>query len=69
MGNMANRQGIVRPFQSLNAKQIQEELRSRNIYHIHTTKRDLQKELLKGVQWVPTLLLDRPDLPLADINL
>lgn len=71
-GKYGEQAGIVHPFQSLNAKQIQEELRSRNIYHIHTTKRDLQKELatvLKGVQRVPTILLDRPDMTLADINL
>lgn len=71
-GKYGKQAGIVCPFQSLNANQIQEELRSRIIYHIHTTKHDLQKELatvLKGVQRVPTLLLDRADLPHADINL
>ena len=51
-GKYGKQAGIIRPFQSLNAQQLQEELRARNIYHTFTTKCDLQKELsrvLKGV--------------------
>lgn len=64
--------GAIRPFQRLNAKELQEELRARNVYHTCTTKRDLQKELarvLKGVQRVPTLLLDNPAMSLAEMQL
>ena len=71
-GKYGKQAGVVCPFQVLNTQQLQEELRSRNIYHTHTNKRDLQKELariLKGVQRVPTLLLDTPDRKLEDINL
>ena len=71
-GKYGKQRGIIRPFQALNAQQLQEELRARNIYHTCTTKRDLQKELsraLKGVQRVPTLLLDTPQLQLQDTNL
>ena len=71
-GKYGKQAGIVRPFQSPNAKQLQEELRIRNVYHTHTTKGDLQKELsrvLKGVERVPTLLLDTPEVQLRDINL
>ena len=71
-GKFGNQVGTIRPFQKLNAKELQEELRARNVYHTCKTKQDLQKELarhLKGVQRVPTLLLDNPALPLADMNL
>ena len=46
-GKYGKQAGIVRPFQTLNAKQLQEELRLRSVYHTYTTKRDLQKELAK----------------------
>lgn len=71
-GKYGNQQYVTRPFQKLDAKQLQEELRARNVYHMSTTKKDLQKELatvLKGVQRVPTLLLENPSLPLSHANL
>lgn len=61
----------VRPFQRLNAKELQEDLRARNVHHTCRTKRDLQKELtrvLKGIQRVPTLLLDNPAISLAEMQ-
>ena len=71
-GKYGKHAGVVRPFQSLSATQLQEELRSRDVYHTCTTKSDLQKELsrvLKGVQRVPTLLLNTPQVQLKDVNL
>ena len=50
----------------------QEELRARNVYHMCTTKRSLHKELarvLRGVQRVPTLLLQNPEVPLTSMQL
>lgn len=71
-GKYGKQVGTIRPFQRLNAKELQEKLSARNVYHTCTTKRDLQKELarvLKGVQRVPTLLLDNPAMSLADMQL
>lgn len=56
----------------MTSEQLQQELRTRNVFHIHTRKGDLQQELsrvLKGVQRVPTLLLQNPPQPLGDLNL
>ena len=48
----------------MNTEQLQQELRARNVCHIHTTKSKLQ-----DVQQVPTLLLDNPTQLLSDLNL
>ena len=64
--------GAIRPFQRLNAKQLQEELRARNVNNSCTIKVDLKKELarvLKGVQRVPTLLLNNPAVSLVEMQL
>ena len=71
-GKYGQQPHVVRPFKSLNTDQLQQELRSRNILHTATTKVELQKELarvLKGVQRVPTLLLDNPTHPLSTLNM
>ena len=62
----------IKPFATLNANQLQEELRRRNVYHLATTKKDLNdilKGTLKGVQRVPTLLLTNPTGNLSDLNI
>ena len=56
----------------MTTEQLQQELRTRNVFRIHTTKSELQDELnrvLKGVQRVLTLLLDNPTQLLSDLNL
>ena len=71
-GKYGKQKGVVRPFTGLTTEQLQSELRARNVFHIHTTKSELQDELnrvLKGVQRVPTLLLDNPTQLLSDLNL
>ena len=62
----------IKPFATLNANQLQDELRRRNVYHLATTKKDLNdilKGTLKGVQRVPTLLLTNPTGNLSDLNI
>ena len=71
-GKYGKQKGVVRPFTGLTTEQLQSELRARNVFHIHTTKSELQDEInrvLKGVQRVPTLLLDNPTQLLSDLNL
>ena len=71
-GKYGKQKGVVRPFTGLITEQLQSELQARNVFHIHTTKSELQDELnrvLKGVQRVPTLLLDNPTQLLSDLNL
>ena len=56
-GKYGKQPGAIRPFQNLSSRELQEELRARNVYHMCTTKRNIQKELarvLKGVQRVYT---------------
>jgi hypothetical protein len=68
-GKYGKQPGVIRPFQTLSTR---EELRARNVYHMCTTKRSLQKELarvLKGVQRVPTLLLQNPEATLSNMQL
>jgi len=71
-GKYGKQRGVVRPFKQMTSEQLQQELRTRNVFHTHTRKSDLQQELnrvLKGVQRVPTLLLQYPSQPLGDLNL
>ena len=56
----------------LNSYRKNLELRARNVYNSCTTKVDLKKELarvLKGVQRVPTLLLNNPAVSLDEMQL
>jgi len=58
-------------FEALNVQQLQEELRDRNVYHLATTKQDLNNTLrgiLRGAQRVPSLLAN-PTLSLEAVNL
>ena len=71
-GKYGKQPSVIRPFQTLSTRELQEELRARNVYHMCTTKRSLQKELarvLKGVQRVPTLLLQNPEETLPNMQL
>lgn len=71
-GKYGKQPGVIRPFQTLSTRELQDELRARNVYHMCTTKRSLQKELarvLKGVQRVPTLLLENPEAELNSMQL
>ena len=64
--------GVLKPFEQLNAEQLQEELRARNVYHTGKTKKDLSeilKETLRGSQRVPTLLLLNPTQSLESLHL
>ena len=64
--------GAIKPFESLTTDQLQEELRSRNIFHTSTTKKELKQTLasvLKGAQRVPSLLFLNPSQSLEAINL
>ena len=71
-GKYGNTPNGIKPFESLNKLQLQQELRSRNIYHGAKTKKDLMAILfktLKGVQRVPTLLLGNPTEELGNLHL
>ena len=64
--------GVLKPFEQLNAQELQEELRARNVYHSGKTKKDLLeilKEKLRGSQRVPTLLLLNPTQSLESLHL
>ena len=70
-GKYGNTPNAIKPFESLNKLQLQE-LRSRNIYHDAKTKKDLMAILvknLKGIQRVPTLLLENPTEELGNLHL
>ena len=47
-GKYGKQPSVIRPFQTLSTRELQEELRARNVYHMCTTKRSLQKELSKS---------------------
>ena len=71
-GQHGNQPGSLKPFEALNVQQLQEELRARNVYHLATTKQDLNNTLrgiLRGAQRVPSLLLANPTLSLEAVNL
>ena len=71
-GQHGNQPGSLKPFEALNVQQLQEELRARNVYHLVTTKQDLNNTLrgiLRGAQRVPSLLLANPTLSLEAVNL
>ena len=62
-GKYGKQRGVVRPFIQMTSEQLQQELRTWNMFRTHNRKGDLQQELsrvLKGVQRVPTLLLQNP---------
>lgn len=71
-GHYGNIPGAIKPFKSLTTDQLQEELRSRNVFHTSTTKKELKQTLasvLKGAQRVPSLLFLNPSQSLEAINL
>lgn len=71
-GKYGKQPGVIRPFQTLSTRKLQDELRARNVYHMCTTKRSLQNKIsrvLKGVQRVPTLLLENPEADLSSMQL
>ena len=71
-GHYGNIPGAIKPFESLTTDQLQEELRSRNVFHTSTTKKELKQTLasvLKGAQRVPSLLFLNPSQSLEAINM
>ena len=64
--------GIIRPFERLTNKQLKEELRVREMYDFGSTKTDTRQalnEVLRGVQRVPSLLLNSPTEKVQNLNL
>lgn len=62
----------MKPFEQLNSKQLEAELRAREEFDYGTTKKDRTQSLkltLQGAQRVPTLLLNNPMQTLSDVNL
>ena len=71
-GECGRKAGYIKPFESLTAKGLQNELNKRGWETSGTTKKELTQTLknnLKGVQRVPSLLLTNPTESLADLNL
>lgn len=72
VGRAGKQPGVVKPFDALTVDQIKEELRSRDIYTSASNKSDLSRDLkkaLRGVQRVPSLLLQNPTQPLSELHL
>lgn len=72
LGKHGGRAGAIKPFESLNSSQLQEELRARKEYDYGNTKKDRHSvlmETLQGVQRVPTLLINNPTQNLQELNL
>lgn len=72
LGPAGRKPGIAKPFDSLNAQQLKDVLRSRDVLTDATTKKDPKKQLkatLTGVQRAPSLLLRNPTQPLASLHL
>lgn len=71
-GKYGDTPNVIKPFESLDTAELQQELRFRNVYHEATNKKDLRcvlADTLKGVQRVPTLLLGNPTENLVNLNL
>ena len=64
--------GCSKPFDDLDADHLGQELVARGIYDFERTKKErlqLLKETLKGIQRVPTLLLNNPTETLTQVHL
>ena len=71
-GKYGDQANTLKPFETLDTPQLQEELRKRNILHTATTKKDCSAILtgiLKGVQRVATLLMSSPSQSLSSLHL
>ena len=71
-GKYGNQPGVMRPFEKLTREEIQEELRARELFDFGTSKKEATQMLtaeLRGVQRVPTLLLNNPTQLLDELNL
>ena len=71
-GERGKRPGDLKPFDKLRLKQLQDELDIRDVPVMGKKKEELDhnlKEILKGVQRVPTLLLLNPTQSLTELNL
>ena len=71
-GKHGNKEGILKPFESLSAAQLREESIARGVFDVKGNKSELTNKLQKillGVQRVPTLLVTKPTQPLQELNL
>ena len=71
-GKYGKQPGIIRPFERLTNDQLKEELRARELYDFGSTKADTRQSLneaLRGVQRVPSLLLNSPVENIRTLNL
>ena len=63
---------LLTPFQNLRVNEIRQELRARGDYDLDKHKPDLQtdlRQILKGVNRVPSLLLLNPQQGIQDLHL
>lgn len=71
-GKFGKQAGELKPFDKLKVKQLREELHARGFFNTDRHKNELKgalKEMLTGVQHVPTLMLLNPTGALSDLNL
>ena len=71
-GKYGKQPGIIQPFERLTNNQLKEELRAQEIYDFGSTKTDTRQSLneaLRGVQRVPSLLLNSPMENIRTLNL
>ena len=71
-GKFGKQPNVLKPFDKLKVDQLPQELASRGVRDLDGKKPALQLQLtetLKGVQYVPTLLLTNPQQSLSTLNL
>ena len=72
IGQAGKRIGCSKPFEVLNSEQLRQELVALGVYDFGRTKKDrvdTLKSTLRGIQRVPTILLNNPTESLTQINL